>query len=223
MHTARLELALVAILLCNSHHSNIHIILATLTKLSMESVANSFASNISHSSCMRFLHDMDKYSHQVGLRHHGYAFYPNFDIVELPNSFKLSGELPGVRKQDITIQFTSPQTIHIHGVTDEYHAHNPNHSNNSTNNTEVTQQQDTSTTHHTLSSIAQDKPTSSHILQGATPWSLERSTGQFSRTFSFPIATQESGSRATLKDGILTIQILKAGGHGIERHFLPIQ
>jgi HSP20 family molecular chaperone IbpA len=41
-------------------------------------------------------------------------------------------------------------------------------------------------------------------------WLVERSFGEFSRTFNFPHAVQQDNVTASLKDGILTVSVPKA-------------
>ncbi|KAK0654809.1 HSP20-like chaperone, partial [Cercophora newfieldiana] len=51
---------------------------------------------------LRFLEDIDK------LPRHGHrdkhAFTPRFDLLELPDQFELYGDLPGVKKEDVTVE-----------------------------------------------------------------------------------------------------------------------
>lgn len=174
---------------------------------------------------------MDKYTYQADLcrrdEHHGPVFYPNFDIVELPGSYKLSGELPGVRKQDIKIEFTGPHTIHIDGVTYATHISDGSDSNEEKNDhADVTQllEDDIGTGQDDNVAAAHDKPMPDAQQQPVVKFmSVERTVGRFSRTFSFPAAIQESGSKASLKDGILYLQASKAVRGGSERHIISIQ
>ncbi|KFZ24285.1 hypothetical protein V502_01237 [Pseudogymnoascus sp. VKM F-4520 (FW-2644)] len=50
--------------------------------------------------------------HQHGNRR---RFNHNFDVKELPDSYHLHGELPGVEHSDVEMEFTGPQTLTIHG------------------------------------------------------------------------------------------------------------
>jgi HSP20 family molecular chaperone IbpA len=43
------------------------------------------------------------------------TFNPKFDVRETENTYELHGELPGIERENINIEFTEPQTIVIHG------------------------------------------------------------------------------------------------------------
>ncbi|CEJ90058.1 hypothetical protein VHEMI05866 [[Torrubiella] hemipterigena] len=178
----------------------------------MDLITGRVMSDISSSPWRRFLQNVDNYYHKIGLRnrgqHHDPIFYPTFDIGELPNSYKLSGELPGVQKQDVKIEFTGPRSIHIDGTTYASHTYDSSSSRSDIGDHEAAQKrQDGSTVNQVESSITQSEPTTSLDHQGiAKFWSAEKGVGRFSRTFSFPTEIQKAGSRASLKDGILSIQ-----------------
>ncbi|OAA47084.1 heat shock protein 30 [Metarhizium rileyi] len=90
----------------------------------MDFSPHSIASNQSLSPLMRFLHDVDKYSRHLKEhpRHHGQsgghsrAFFPNFDAGELSSSHELCGELPGLERDDVKIEFSGPRTLEIRGT-----------------------------------------------------------------------------------------------------------
>lgn len=67
----------------------------------------------------RLLDDFDTYSRQSGT-HHGRrscvpTFQPKFDIRETGETYELHGELPGMLKEDVHVEFTEPQTMVIRG------------------------------------------------------------------------------------------------------------
>jgi hypothetical protein len=62
----------------------------------------------------QLLEDFDSYSRQFDSGHsHGIRgkFNPNFDLRELPDSYHLHGELPGVERGDVEMEFTGPHTL----------------------------------------------------------------------------------------------------------------
>jgi len=68
------------------------------------------------------LNDIDTISREVqsnhaGRRHRRSArtFNPRFDVRETETAYELHGELPGVAKENLHIEFTEPQTIVISG------------------------------------------------------------------------------------------------------------
>lgn len=51
------------------------------------------------------------------------TFKPNFDLRETANAYELHGELPGIEKQNLSMEFTDPQTIVVRGrVERTYHS-----------------------------------------------------------------------------------------------------
>ncbi|KAI0910752.1 30 kDa heat shock protein [Ustulina deusta] len=87
-------------------------------------------------SLVRFIDDWDKTIRpQVGRngqvqsrqgRRIVQTFTPRFDVRETEQNYELHGELPGVEKKDVEIEFSDPQTIVIRGnVERTYAAGNP--------------------------------------------------------------------------------------------------
>lgn len=80
----------------------------------------------------RLLDDFDSYSRQSGQQgHHGGrraaaavpTWQPKFDIRETGEAYELHGELPGMSKDNVHIEFTEPQTMLIRGKVERtYHA-----------------------------------------------------------------------------------------------------
>lgn len=67
----------------------------------------------------RLLSDFDSYSRQSS-HHHGHrnnvpSFQPKFDVREVEDAYELHGELSGMKKEDVQIQFTDPHTLHVRG------------------------------------------------------------------------------------------------------------
>ncbi|KAI1498842.1 HSP20-like chaperone [Biscogniauxia marginata] len=66
-----------------------------------------------------YAHQNSDGSYQQGLqRHvprHVPTFTPKFDVKETENNYELHGELPGIEKKDVQIEFTDPQTIVVRG------------------------------------------------------------------------------------------------------------
>ncbi|KAI0136409.1 30 kDa heat shock protein [Xylariales sp. AK1849] len=71
----------------------------------------------------RLLDDFNDYSSQTNCRgqrpsRQTLSFTPKFDMRESESAFELHGELPGIDKQDIHIEFTDPQTLLVRGKTE---------------------------------------------------------------------------------------------------------
>ena len=67
------------------------------------------------------LSGLDQYSCEVQRptrvhqRRHAPAFNPRFDVRETETGYELHGELPGVERDNIQIEFTDPQTLVVRG------------------------------------------------------------------------------------------------------------
>lgn len=88
-----------------------------------------FPADQTFTNLFRLLDDFDTYSRFNGPQHHkggkgdrrsfssiaGRPFNPCFDIYETENTYELHGELPGVDRKDVIIEFTEPQTVVVSG------------------------------------------------------------------------------------------------------------
>lgn len=71
----------------------------------------------------RLLDDFDNYSRQGGRGNGGHSgrrsgiahWQPKFDVRETGEAYELHGELPGVSKEDVHIEFSEPQTMIVRG------------------------------------------------------------------------------------------------------------
>lgn len=144
---------------------------------------------------------------------------PRFDMRETENAYELHGELPGIDREHLQIEFTEPQTIHIRGRVER----------NYTTGTPPTAVEGTqmsgaitegSENGHKDAEPAKEKRSSSTAVtqqeRSETPkrhdryWHQERSIGEFHRTFSFPTRVDESNVKANLDKGILHVTVPKA-------------
>ncbi|KAL2856475.1 HSP20-like chaperone [Aspergillus pseudoustus] len=129
-------------------------------------------------SLMRALDDFDNtLSGRSSLDSQLTTFSPRFDFRETKDGYHLDGELPGVEKKDIEIEFTDQSTLSVKGHTEQIQ-------------TSAKSPEDTD--------------------GGSSWWCAERSTGDFRRSFSFPVPVDHDHVDATLKNGILSINIPKA-------------
>ncbi|KAM0279510.1 hypothetical protein ACHAQH_004571 [Verticillium albo-atrum] len=73
-------------------------------------------SDTSFTPLFRLLDDFDTYSRQGQSQQRGtIAFQPKFDVREVDEAYELHGELAGLNKKDVSIEFTDPHTLHIRG------------------------------------------------------------------------------------------------------------
>ncbi|KAL1993013.1 hypothetical protein VTN49DRAFT_3770 [Thermomyces lanuginosus] len=143
------------------------------------------------------------------------SFTPRFDVRETKDSYLLDGELPGVRQENIEIEFSDPHTLVIKGRVSET---NEATSNSNSNYHPPTVEEEgagdkSSETNESSSSTAVQKSQAQSPAKSQEPeykvWLSERRTGSFHRTFTFPVRVNQDGVRASLKDGILSIVVPK--------------
>ncbi|KAK9362294.1 HSP20-like chaperone [Lipomyces starkeyi] len=114
-----------------------------------------------------------------------FTFTPSFDIKETEKAFLLEGELPGVEKDNLDIEFVDNHTLRVKGHVER--------SKEFQEEGEPTNGGDTS----------KRRGTSGY-------WATERVIGDFSRSFKFPDNVDPSGVNASLKNGLLEIKVPKA-------------
>lgn len=197
----------------------------------------------------RLLDDFDSYSREVqgkegssGRRgqHAVRTFNPRFDVRETENTYELHGELPGIERDNVQIEFTEPQTIVVRGrVERTYTSGTPpaglvEDAQVSGAITEA-DEKDKESHHASVSDeadeAAKENGSSSELQKAgekqaapAAPaqpaekyWVSERSIGEFSRTFSFPTRVDQDAVSASLNNGILNVTVPKAKKHESRR------
>ncbi|OBT66963.1 hypothetical protein VE03_04213 [Pseudogymnoascus sp. 23342-1-I1] len=136
------------------------------------------------------------------------TFAPKFDVKELPDSYELKGELPGVDRKDVEIEFSDKSTLTVSGKTERsYTAGTPpagliegSASQGAIKSGQTTAQKEPEK--------QVDKGQEEH-KENEKYWVSERSVGEFSRSFSFPQSVDQDKVQASLKDGILSIVVPK--------------
>lgn len=197
-----------------------------------------FAPEASFTPLFRLLDDFDNYSREQS-SHTGKSprrslpsFSPRFDVKETESGYELHGELPGVEKENVSIEFTEPQTIVISGRTERtYTSGSPPAGlvgeGEFGKKGAIT---DGSNNDHKASVADEDaekakeqgaEVTKADGKQQQAPkekfWVSERSVGEFHRTFSFPTPVDQAAVAANLKDGILSVTVPKAKKHESRR------
>jgi len=209
-----------------------------------------YGADPSFTPLFRLLDDFDNYRTEVqgtgngnGRKGAGRAlsartFNPKFDVRETETAYELHGELPGIDRENINIEFTEPQTIVIHGhVERTYQAGTPpsgyleggaKMSDAITEGGEQQQQHHVTPHKVTVEDEASEQAKEAagngtvakkdgHQNQQQQPkekyWVSERSVGEFSRTFSFPSRVDQDAVSASLNNGVLNITVPKARKH----------
>ncbi|SZF00994.1 unnamed protein product [Blumeria hordei] len=161
----------------------------------------------------RLLDEFDQYSRGMDRNTHQItkSFTPKFDVKELGDSFELHGELPGIDQNNVDIEFTDASTLTIKGrIERSYSKGTPpaalvegeadkaaicedgnSRTTKQDNNVSVKKSEDSNTSREKF-------------------WVMERSIGEFSRSFEFPVPVNQDSVKASMKDGILSVMIPKA-------------
>jgi len=182
----------------------------------------------------RFLNDFDDYSRQNngGSRRSGLSLWqPKFDVRETADAYELHGELPGVDKNDVSIEFTDPQVMMIRGKSERvYTSGTPpaGQLEDSAKQGTITQGEEPKNAHKATvedeneaenqgGQVQTKQPDQKQPVDKAKYWVSERSVGEFARTFNFPTRVDQDGVTANFKDGILNIAVPKAKKHESRR------
>lgn len=174
-------------------------------------------------------------------------FTPKFDVRETETTYELHGELPGLERENVQIEFTEPQTIVVRGRVERTYQRKPEaeaeveqqeqqtkptaeekqQRRNSHQATVEDDPEEPSTPTHTPPEspapqaakpvVRQDKQQQVQKTPGEKYWAVERSIGEFSRTFTFPSRVEHEGVSASLDNGILTVSVPKAKKHQVRR------
>jgi HSP20 family molecular chaperone IbpA len=161
------------------------------------------------------------------------SFNPKFDVKEVGETYELHGELPGVEQKDIEIEFSDDHTISIKGRTERsYQSGTPpagfvegptsggaiteagenGHSSkdhHATVEDEAANKTNTDVAKKSNTDVTKKEPEHAKKPQDKF-WVSERSVGEFSRSFSFPVRVDQDAVRASMKNGILSIVVPKA-------------
>jgi HSP20 family molecular chaperone IbpA len=200
-----------------------------------------YAPEASFAPLIRLLDDFDSYSrggNNGPRRRRARAFGPRFDVRETDTAFELYGELPGIERDNINIEFTDPQTVVVSGRVERTRAAGTLPADLAREGAEASEAVPEAGEQHdhkaTVSDEADEEAKEKGVLTPAeTPvttkveparaepgdkfWVSERSVGQFSRSFSFPSRIEQDGVKAGLSNGILALTVPKAKKHESRR------
>jgi len=169
----------------------------------------------------RFLEDFDNYSNpaQHPKKHRGMmqSFQPKFDVKEVSDHYELYGELPGIDQKDIEIEFTDSQTISVKGhIVRSYESGTrpgfleaPKQATAIKDKDHQSTVEDADGANGTEVAKTEAKAEDHHEADGKF-WVSERSVGEFSRLFTFPVRVDQDAVKASMKNGILSVIVPKA-------------
>lgn len=150
---------------------------------------------------------------------------PKFDIKETEKEFILEGELPGVEKKDISLDFVDDNTLVLKTRTERVREEGakPQEQAQIKDSAKTETEQDTqmSGANNEATKPTEDKPTNGdttvattnqnkEVAKPTTQYHLsERSVGTFQRAFSLPGELKHDEVKASLKNGVLTVTVPK--------------
>lgn len=232
----------------NINHCLLRPISTTASKMSFFP-RSYFAPEASFTPLFRLLDDFDKYSQETGTQtgtRHGTrratpTFTPRFDVKETEHAYELHGELPGIEKDNVHIEFTEPQTLVVSGRTERHYTSGTppaglveggaQMSGAITEGGEADKQHAShkATVEDEAAEEAKEAGGSTEVTATKAPaeqqqkkpvekfWVSERSVGEFSRTFSFPTRVDQEAVSANLNNGVLSVTVPKAKKHESRR------
>jgi HSP20 family protein len=160
------------------------------------------------SSVLRFLDDFESYRHTYNSHPPGAAapndgagfFAPRFDMVEHDGIYELSGELPGMARKDMHLEFTGPRTLTVSGRVEKEHTVG-----------DLPVEQETEGANSKDITSKGGEAGGSGTANGSRYWLQERGAGVFSRSFGFPGALDQDKTVARFENGVLTVKVPMAG------------
>lgn len=196
--------------------------------------------NTSFTPLLRFLDDFDTYSRKTGSpneRQDGTSWQPKFDIRELAQAYELHGELPGLNKENVHVEFTDPQTMLIRGKVERTYTTGNSTSHQLEDNAKrgaITESETPKNNHKVTVEDVDETSTEEAKFQVVKPadekaadsqkpvdnakyWLTERNIGEFARVFHFPTRVEQDSVSANFQDGILSIVVPKAKKHESRR------
>lgn len=196
----------------------------------------------------RLLDDFDSYSRQANKKASSGSrkscapsFQPKFDVRETDDAYVLHGELPGVAKENVHIEFNDPQTVTVHGTVERaYSSSTPEVAaeteavepaqeapadDRASHQASVADEDDADAQENGWQEVAAKEPEQQQVAAPAPQkptdtakyWLSERSIGQFARSFNFPARVEQEEVTASFDNGILTVVVPKAKKHEARR------
>ncbi|CCU78773.1 30 kDa heat shock protein [Blumeria hordei DH14] len=174
---------------------------------------------------IRLLDEFDRYSRNVDYSsdevsqnyrnrdrspHHVKSFSPKFDIKELSDAYELYGELPGIAQEDVDMEFTDASTITIKGRIERNYSgvsKNVQGSEGSSKPVRKATVEDECASQESKVSLTRNEGVNSKPSEKF--WVMERSIGEFSRSFAFPVRVDQDNVKASMKNGILSVFVPK--------------
>lgn len=194
----------------------------------------------------RLLDDFDTYSRQASTTNNKAgrkscvpSWQPKFDVRETEDSYELHGELAGVDRENVHIEFSDPQTMIVRGKVERSYKTAPAAADEAPIAEQPAPEAPTDDRASHQASVADEEeaeaqengwqevaPAADSAPAAAEPekpvdtakyWLTERSIGEFARSFNFPSRVEQDEVSASFNNGILTVIVPKAKKHEARR------
>ncbi|KAL7273348.1 hypothetical protein RUND412_003800 [Rhizina undulata] len=151
-------------------------------------------------------------------------FSPKFDVIEDSSSYRLYGEIPGVEKSQVTLEFVSPRNLLIYGNCSRTATHDvvsepaekppqPAVQRSRRGSVIVEEAVDEADVpfieKHIKEEAALKKQREKEEEEKVKWWALERNIGDFRASFEFPEEIVPDKTTAKLEHGILKVRVPK--------------
>jgi HSP20 family molecular chaperone IbpA len=143
-----------------------------------------------------------------GNSHVGHFRYPATDMIETPESYELSAELPGYDKKDIKIELADDHTLVLSGSVNKQHE-----TKSATVEPDSVTESEGGTPQPEGQQLTKKDDSESQIVQHSDSpqwWVKERVSGSFSRSFAFPTRIKAENIKASYENGILKVVVPKS-------------
>ncbi|KAK9475183.1 HSP20-like chaperone [Dipodascopsis tothii] len=127
---------------------------------------------------------------------------PTFDVSETPTAFRLQGELPGIDKDNLEVEFVDPQTLSIRGAISKTSETKPDAP---SADAAPAPDADTKAVAPPAAQAVATKPDQ----PAERFWMQERVRASFHRQFRFPSPVDSSSVTASLRNGVLDVSVPK--------------
>lgn len=144
------------------------------------------------------------------------SFTPKFDVREGETGYELHGELPGIKQEDVDIEFVDSNTLVIKGRSEREYVtksteedEKPDKAIHAAPHKATVEDESADNTTAAITSAESDAIETHREEPSYRYWVSERSVGEFHRTFTFPGKVDRDAVKANLTDGILTVLVPK--------------
>lgn len=142
---------------------------------------------------------------------------PKFDVKETDDAYILDGELPGVERKDISLEFADDNTLVLKTRTETFREEGAppaakqgeHQAGGSAEQAQVTGANAEASTDKTVTKTSNERAVTKSSDNKPTYHLTERSVGTYQRAFNLPGQLKHDAVKASLKNGVLTVTVPK--------------